>query len=257
MPSLSTNSPICTTGNGRPSLLCPYWTSPTVEKLEIRKFFHTLADVFIFYNTQNYLIMKRLLMLSVAAIISFVSFQQLSAQLKYKEGAVFIGNERSANYSKMTTKELYFGTAEGTFFRIDAGESDSPHLAGHNNMLSFHNTKTNTFNAIRVSRVFNYSDARAKTGIRTLDNGLDIIAKLRPVSYNFYGGEARVSSYNQFTGSNTELGLIAQEVEKVLPNLIYTDDEGRKFIDYTALIPALIDAVKTLQQEVEALKNNK
>lgn len=85
-----------------------------------------------------------------------------------------------------------------------------------------------------------------------------IIQKLRPVSYNFVGEQAvKNAAYNQFTGYNAEMGLIAQEVEEVLPNLVFTDEEGRKLINYTALIPALIDAVKTLQQEVDALKNSR
>lgn len=85
-----------------------------------------------------------------------------------------------------------------------------------------------------------------------------IIQRLRPVSYNFVGDQAaRNVVYNQFTGYNAEIGLIAQEVEEVLPNLVFTDEEGRKLINYMALIPALIDAIKTLQQEVEALKNSR
>ena len=64
-------------------------------------------------------------------------------------------------------------------------------------------------------------------------------------------------SYNRYTGSNAEIGLLAQEIEEVLPNLVYTDDEGRKLVDYTAIIPILIDAVKSLQQEVETLKAGK
>lgn len=89
-----------------------------------------------------------------------------------------------------------------------------------------------------------------------MDNGLDIIGRLRPVSYNFNNNVTTYSnSYNQYTGSNSEIGLLAQELEAVLPNLVFTDDEGRKLVDYTALIPVLIDAVKTLKNEVDELKS--
>lgn len=122
--------------------------------------------------------------------------------------------------------------------------------------LFFNNTQTSTFNSIQVARVFNYSDARAKTDVRTLSSGLEIINKLRPVSYNFASGSyLRTATMNRYTGTNTEIGLLAQEVETVLPNLVYTDEEGHKLIDYTALIPVLIDAVKTLQKEVDTLKS--
>lgn len=91
-----------------------------------------------------------------------------------------------------------------------------------------------------------------------MNNGLKIINRLNPVTYNFNESQAssyvRTSTVNQYTGNNTEIGLLAQEVESVLPNLVFTDDEGRKLINYTALIPVLIDAVKALQKEVEDLK---
>lgn len=60
---------------------------------------------------------------------------------------------------------------------------------------------------------------------------------------------------NKFTGGNAEIGLLAQELEQVMPNLVFTDEEGKKLVDYVALIPVLINAVQTLQKEVEALKN--
>lgn len=58
-------------------------------------------------------------------------------------------------------------------------------------------------------------------------------------------------------GNGNEIGLLAQEVEKVLPNVVITDPDGNKLINYTAIIPVMIDAIKTLQAEVEELKNNK
>ena len=57
------------------------------------------------------------------------------------------------------------------------------------------------------------------------------------------------------TGDGKEIGLIAQEVELVFPNLVLTDPDGKKLINYTALIPVLIDAVKTLTEEINTLKS--
>ena len=99
------------------------------------------------------------------------------------------------------------------------------------------------YNSIAVSQVLNYSDARAKTGIQNFNNGIDVVKQLRPVSYNFIGDQGRQAESNVYTGSNAEIGLLAQELEVVLPNLVVTDEEGRKHIDYISLIPVLIDAV--------------
>ena len=78
---------------------------------------------------------------------------------------------------------------------------------------------------------------------------------MRPVSYNFTGNQSRSVSSNQYTGNNAEIGLLAQELEEILPNLVYTDEEGKKLVDYVSLIPVLIDAVQDLQREVDMLKS--
>ena len=137
---------------------------------------------------------------------------------------------------------------------MDVAPTASPRIAGHGNQVVFYNTASSTFNAIQVSQVLNYSDAKAKTGIQNFKNGIDVIKRLRPVSYNFIGNQKRIAPSNQYTGSNVEIGLIAQELEEVLPNLVFTDDEGRKLVDYISLIPVLIDAVQTLQLEIDELK---
>lgn len=73
---------------------------------------------------------------------------------------------------------------------------------------------------------------------------------MRPVTYQF--ANSGTSSLNN---NDLEIGLIAQEVEKVLPNIVYTDEEGNKLINYIALIPVLIESVKALQAEVTELRN--
>jgi trimeric autotransporter adhesin len=50
------------------------------------------------------------------------------------------------------------------------------------------------------------------------------------------------------------MGVIAQEVEKVFPELVTTDDQGRKKVEYEGLIAPLIEAVKELDERVRALE---
>jgi hypothetical protein len=47
---------------------------------------------------------------------------------------------------------------------------------------------------------------------------------------------------------------LAQEVEQVLPNIVLTDPDGNKLINYTSLIAVLINAVKDLNEKVAALE---
>lgn len=208
--------------------------------------------------------MKRVLSTMVATLVVVLfSICDATGQIRYmSDGKMTIGNTDPFAFYHYTVAGtgMYFKFPGdySNFFQIDVTPA-APRLAGHGDQIVFYNTQTNTFNSIQVHRVFNYSDARAKSGIAPLNRGMDIIKRLRPVTYNFIGNETRSfrTAYNEYTKNNMEIGLLAQDVEAILPNLVYTDSEGRKLVDYTSLIPVLIDAVKTLQKEIETLKKQK
>ena len=92
------------------------------------------------------------------------------------------------------------------------------------------------------------SDVRLKDNIETLEGSLDKIKQLRGVEYDRIdfrmNGEKR---YHQ-------LGVIAQEIEKIYPDMVDEDVDGMKTVSYQQLIPVLIEAVKELSTEVENLK---
>lgn len=207
-------------------------------------------------NPLNQFIMKKTIITMILLVVSISLSTNANAQFKYQNGRVLIGNASAfGDYPIVVAGGgMYFNHTNSRFFQLDVMSYGAPRIAGHNNEIVFYNTQTSTFNSIQVSNVYNYSDVNAKTNITNLSNGLDIINRLRPVSYNFAGNEARKVVYNQFTGNNAEIGLIAQELEGVLPNLVFTDEEGHKLVNYIALIPVLIDAVQTLQKEVDELK---
>jgi hypothetical protein len=90
------------------------------------------------------------------------------------------------------------------------------------------------------------SDARLKTNINTMTGSLNNIMKLRGVTFNW-----KTTS----NPSQTQYGFIAQEVEKVLPDLVGTDSNGYKTVNYIGVIPVLTEAIKTQQEEIESLKS--
>jgi hypothetical protein len=53
-----------------------------------------------------------------------------------------------------------------------------------------------------------------------------------------------------------QTGLIAQEVEKIFPELVKTDEEGFKSVNYIGLVPHLIEAIKELKLENQELKSD-
>lgn len=88
------------------------------------------------------------------------------------------------------------------------------------------------------------SDARLKRNIRPLQNSLQKIMSLTGYNYNWID-EAR--------DKKLQTGMLAQEVEKQMPELVAEDADGNKSVNYSALIPYLIESVKELKNENEQL----
>ncbi len=177
-----------------------------------------------------------------------------NAQVKYdSNGQLTIGNTAPQEFYGITAygNGMYFKCKTNNFFQIDCTPA-ATRLASHYDQVVFYNTQTSTFNSIQVKNVYNYSDARAKTNVQSLNNGLNYVLQLRPVSYTFTDNSDK--TLYKTGGNGNEIGLLAQEVEKVLPNVVITDPDGNKLINYTAIIPVMIDAIKSLQAEIEELK---
>lgn len=83
------------------------------------------------------------------------------------------------------------------------------------------------------------------------------IDKLNAVTYDFKDTDPATANVFKTGGNGKEIGLLAQEVEQVLPNVVLTDPDGNKLINYTAIIPVMIQAIKDLKAEVETLKAGK
>jgi len=100
--------------------------------------------------------------------------------------------------------------------------------------------------------LFVASDERLKKGIEPLNASLDKVLRLRGVSYEWS------ERNNKGRGvSNREIGLLAQEVETVLPELVRTDNKGYKAVAYDKLVPVLIEAVKEQQKGFEKALSEK
>ena len=91
--------------------------------------------------------------------------------------------------------------------------------------------------------VIAYSDVRVKENIKTIDNSLEKVSKLRGVEFNKIGDNIK------------SIGVIAQEIEKVIPEVVREDDKGMKSVAYGNITGILIEAIKELKKEIEELKN--
>lgn len=166
------------------------------------------------------------------------------------------GQTKGSNFlENITTTGYYLMIKENNFFQVDVTPR-SPRLAGTYDEVVFYNTANSVYNSIQVKNVYQYSDARAKKNISPLDNALYKVLNLSPVTYNWKNSQAQ-SRVTEVGDTLKEIGLLAQEVEAIIPEAVKTDEEGKRLINYTALIPYLIDAVKDLQGQIEVLQAEK
>ncbi len=97
---------------------------------------------------------------------------------------------------------------------------------------------------------WNSSDARFKKNISKIDHALDRVMKTRGTSFEFRNDEFEDYQFAE----GRQFGFIAQEVEEVFPELINTESDGYKSINYNGMIPVLLEAVKEQQETMDDLR---
>jgi hypothetical protein len=146
----------------------------------------------------------------------------------------------------------------------DHNDSDTWEVVGRNNEFYIYNTSlsqtavyinpangyvgintTVPSSALTVNGTITESSAlRYKENIETLTYGLDDVVKMRGVTYN------------KIETGVKEIGVIAEEVYDIIPELVNKNEDGEiESVSYGRLTAVLIQAIKELKEEIETLKN--
>ena len=135
-------------------------------------------------------------------------------------------------------------------FRMDCSVQDKDFILGGNDggtiisamVLDMSAAGAATFN----NDVTAFSDERLKRDIETIPNALDKVCQMRGVTFERIDDEGHKS-----------MGVIAQEVEKIIPEVVREDksEEKIKSVAYGNMVGVLIEAIKDLKAEVDELKN--
>ena len=151
------------------------------------------------------------------------------------------------------TANIYMGGTSGNYFRFhtnnshtyfDGNVGDIHWRQGASTRFTFYMTSANM--TINGSLTQN-SDERVKENIVEIPNAIDKVKAMKGVYYN----------RTDFNTGVTKVGVLAQEVEAVLPELIVeAPDSGLKSVAYGELTAVLINAIKELEARVQELENN-
>lgn len=164
-------------------------------------------------------------------------------EAEFKNGAIFEANSISYGsftfYDIVHFKKNIFMSGGGDIY----GTGSTPRSNGQNAVVWWNQIGDGTVK-YWIDRV---SDRRLKRDIVDTDvNAIDRINQLRMVAFDFIK-----------TGKHEEIGLIAQEVEAILPSAVSKNPEKEDdylHIDYVAIVPYLIKAIQELNQKIEKLE---
>ena len=160
-------------------------------------------------------------------------------------GSITVGSSGTSN--------IYMGGVSGNYFRFhtnnshtyfDGNVGDIHWRQGSSTRFIFYMT---TANMTVNGTVTQYSDSRLKDNIITIDGALDKVNQLRGVYYN----------RTDINTSEKQIGLVAQEVESVVPEVVHTanDELNTKSISYAQLNALLVEAIKEQQTIIDDLKS--
>jgi hypothetical protein len=94
------------------------------------------------------------------------------------------------------------------------------------------------------------SDIRFKKNITSIENALPGILRIRGTSFEFRKDEFKDYQFDE----GTQFGFIAQDLENVFPEVVKTESNGYKAVNYNGMIPVLVEAIKEQQKIINDLK---
>jgi hypothetical protein len=121
------------------------------------------------------------------------------------------------------------------------------------NSIGVGTTATGNAGEIRATgdiTAFYSSDIRLKENITPITNALE---KVNQISGNIYDWKEGYDEVHSHKGN--DVGVIAQEIEQILPQIVTNRDNGFKAVQYEKIIPLLIEAIKELSEKIDSLEN--
>lgn len=94
------------------------------------------------------------------------------------------------------------------------------------------------------------SDIRFKRDVQSIKDPISIVSQLRGV--NFTWNTDKHEQFNALKG--TKVGFIAQEVKEVIPDIVHENEDGFLSVEYSSIVPLLVEAVKEQQHTIDTLR---
>ena len=106
----------------------------------------------------------------------------------------------------------------------------------------------------RADNWYTTSDARLKKDLKKIGAAMDLVNRLEGLTYEFKNSHTNAEAISRELPRGKQYGFAAQKVQEVLPELVKEDVEGYLAVNYTGVIPVLVEALKEKDTEMKALE---
>lgn len=166
------------------------------------------------------------------------------------DNAIMFGNYFSSG-SSIASKRTSGGNQNGLDFYTSSSNRMSITSAGNVGIgIDVPTEKLHVIgNICATGTIASCSDIRYKTNLIPVSNVLSSVLSLHPIYYNW----RKEFKEKGFT-NDRQIGFSAQEIEKFFPEMVQTNADGYKAVDYSRMAPVLVEAIKEQQKEMNELK---
>jgi hypothetical protein len=173
--------------------------------------------------------------------------------------SITLGTHTTGNYIQTITGDTTNGLTvagsglESADVTLSLAQSIKTDANPQFNSLGIGTAASTTAGEIRATgdiTAFYSSDIRLKENIQPIENALE---KVNQISGNTYDWKAGYDEIHSHKGN--DVGVIAQEIEQILPQIVTNRDNGFKAVQYEKIIPLLIEAIKELSAKIDRLEN--
>lgn len=207
--------------------------------------------------------------LNVTGVVTFANQMSFSGNGNFTGnvniiGAVTMSNTLLVNGAVTFANQMNF-SGNGSFSNTlsvtgSTNLSNTLTVAGSTRLLSLGvgTTASGTTGEIRaVNNITAYysSDQTLKENVKNIENALDKLMTINGVEFDWTKEYIdRLGGLDNYFVRRHDIGVIAQEIEKVLPEIVVTRPDGTKAVKYDRIVALLIEAIKELKAEVDSLK---
>ncbi|MBQ1653154.1 MAG: tail fiber domain-containing protein [Bacteroidales bacterium] len=228
----------------------------------IKRFFPYISGIIFTFALLLLMIidMKNLFLLLILLAVSGITFAQLRLD---DQGKTILGNYNASTLECRGGAIFSRWNAEWCKIHLDWTTNGAAHL-----YCTSENFTVGAYDYYVGVGYFRYmqlqhspsitSDARLKENIRSIESALDKLMLVNGKSFNYidnFSDSLKITALRE-RNRRTTYGFIAQELKEVLPEVVNEPDELNEYysVDYTAIIPLLVEAIKEQQNQITELR---